>query len=432
MMEKILKEIEKRKIEKYDIFYEKRIENEIKFEQNEPQEFIERREEGYGLRIIKDGKRGFISFNLLENPEEILERAIESLIYGKEIEPDFPSEKVENKLKIFYDLEWEEKDRIEIGKEMIDKISSKYKDLRVNANFSKKYIEKKILNSNGFEGEFKKSIFSYYIYVFGLMRTGIVFAPDMEANLKPEFNFNKILENILFLLEKCEVEEKIKSGRFPVIFSPTSLGFFAQAIIQGIDGKNFEKGITPLKDKKGEKILSDKITILNDPEREDLIGSVPFDDEGVKVEKFKFIEKGILKDFLVDLETSKRINVKPRGNGFRTSFENLPIRSFSNFIIESGEKKLEEIIKEIPYGLIVYETIGAGQSNTLAGEYSFNASVAFLISNGEIKGRVKDVMISGNIYEDFKKIMSISKETKKIYDYELPYICISDIKIDKK
>lgn len=158
-MEKILKEIEKRKIEKYDIFYEKRIENEIKFEQNEPQEFIERREEGYGLRIIKDGKRGFISFNLLENPEEILERAIESLIYGKEIEPDFPSEKVENKLKIFYDLEWEEKDRIEIGKEMIDKISSKYKDLRVNANFSKKYIEKKILNSNGFEGEFKKAYF---------------------------------------------------------------------------------------------------------------------------------------------------------------------------------------------------------------------------------------------------------------------------------
>jgi len=41
-------------------------------------------------------------------------------------------------------------------------------------------------------------------------------------------------------------------------------------------------------------------------------------------------------------------------------------------------------------------------------------------------------MISGNIYEDFKKIISISKETKKIYDYELPYICVSDVKIDKK
>ena len=431
-MEKILNEIEKRKIEKYDIFYEKRIKNEVKFEQNEPQEFIERKEEGYGLRIVKDGKRGFISFNLLENPEEIVEKAIESLIYGKEIEPDFPSEKIENKLKIFYDLEWEEKDRIEIGKEMINKISSKYKDLRVNANFSKEYIEKKILNSNGFEGEFKKNVFSYYIYAFGLMPTGIVFASDTEANFKPKFNFDKILENIFFLLEKCEVEEKIKSGRYPVIFSPTSLSFFTHAIIQGIDGKNFEKGITPLKDKKGEKILSDKITILNDPEREDLVGSAPFDDEGVKGEKFKFIENGILKDFLVDLETSKRVNIKPRGNGFRNSFENLPTRSFSNFIIENGEKNLEKIIKEISYGLILYETIGAGQSNTLAGEYSFNAGLAFLIENGEIKGRVKDVMISGNIYEDFKKIISISKETKKIYDYELPYICVSDVKIDKK
>ncbi|MEO0261976.1 MAG: metallopeptidase TldD-related protein [candidate division WOR-3 bacterium] len=431
-MEKIIKEVEKRNIKKYEIFYEKRIKDEIKFNQNEPEEFNEKKEAGFGLRIIKDGKRGFLSFNIFQDPEEIIDKAIETSIYGKEIDIDFPSEKIERDLKIFYDLEWNEKERIRIGKEMVREISSRYKDLKVNISFSKEYIERKIFNSSGLDAEFRKSIFSYYLHVFGLTETGIIFIIDGESNFKPEFNFDKILKDVIFLLEKCKIKDDIKSGKYPVIFSPFSLEFFAWGIINGIDGKNFEKGITPLKDKKGERILSDKITIINDPEREDLTGSAPFDDEGTKTEKFKFIENGILKDFMVCLETSKRTGIKPRGNGFRSSFESLPMRSFSNFVIQNGEKSLEEMIKEIDYGLIIYETIGAGQSNILAGEYSFNVGLGFLIKNGEIKGRVKDAMISGNFYEDFKNIIAISKETKKYYNYEVPFILVSDIKVNVK
>ncbi len=431
-MKEIIREIEKRGIKKFEIFYEKRIKDETNFHQNEPEEFNEKKEEGFGLRIIKEGKRGFVSFNLLEKPEEIVDKAIETSTYGKEIDIDFPSQKIERDLKIFYDLEWNEKERIETGKNIVKEISSKYKDLKVNISFSKEYIERKIFNSTGFDAEFKKSIFSYYISIFGLIETGIVFLMDGESNFKREFNFNKILNDLIILLERCKVKDDIKSGRYPVIFSPFSLDFFIYGIISGIDGKNFEKGITPLKDKKGEKILSPEITIMNDPEREDLTGSAPFDDEGIKIEKFKFIENGILNDFIVCLETSKRTGIRARGNGFRSSFESLPMRSFSNFVIEKGEKNLEDIIKEINYGLIIYETIGAGQSNILAGEYSFNVGLGFLIKDGEIKGRVKDVMVSGNFYEDFKKVIAISKETKKISNFELPYICAGEIKIDAK
>ncbi|MEN3044455.1 MAG: metallopeptidase TldD-related protein [Candidatus Hydrothermales bacterium] len=136
--------------------------------------------------------------------------------------------------------------------------------------------------------------------------------------------------------------------------------------------------------------------------------------------------------FLFFIETSKKTGIKPRGNAFRSSFESLPTCSFCNFIIERGEKTFEDIIKDIECGLIVYETIGAGQSNILAGEYSFNVGLGFLIKNGEIKGRIKDVMVSGNFYEDFKKVIAISKETKKFLNRELPYICVLDVKIDAK
>ncbi|MEN3044454.1 MAG: metallopeptidase TldD-related protein [Candidatus Hydrothermales bacterium] len=131
------------------------------------------------------------------------------------------------------------------------------------------------------------------------METGVVFIGNGEANFKPHFNFDKSLEYVISLLERCKIKEEIKSGKYPVVFSPFSLEFFTHGLITGIDGKNFEKGISPLKDKKGEKILSSYITITFDPEREDLIGSAPFDDEGIKIEKFNFIEKGVLNDFLV-------------------------------------------------------------------------------------------------------------------------------------
>lgn len=431
-MEKIIKEIEKKNIKKYEIFYEKRVKNEINFKQNEPEEFNEKKEEGFGLRIIKDGKRGFTSFNLLEDPKEIVERIIETSSHGKEIDFDFPSYKLQKDLKIFYDVEWDERERLLIGKDIVKKISSKYKDLNVSAFFSKEYIEKRIINSSGFEGNYIKSIFSYYFYVSGLTETGIVFIGSGESGFKPLFNFEKEIDYVISIIEKCKIEETIKSGRYPVIFAPFSLQFFIYGINVGIDGKNLEKGITPLKDKKGEKILSDKITIINDPEREDLVGSVPFDDEGIIPEKFKFIEKGILNDFMVCIETSKRTGIKPRGNGFRNSFESLPTRSFCNFIIQNGERSLEEILKEIKTGLIIYETIGAGQSNILAGEYSVNVGLGFLVENGEIKGRIKNAMISGNFYEDFKNVIAISKETKRYYNYEIPFILVSDIKVDVK
>ncbi|MEN3044453.1 MAG: DNA gyrase modulator [Candidatus Hydrothermales bacterium] len=129
-MENLIKEIEKKGIKKYEIFYEKRIKDEINFKQNEPEEFNEKKEEGFGLRIIKDGKRGFVSFNLFENPEEIVNRAIETMNYGKEIDIDFPNKVPSSQLKIFHDVNWEERVRLEIGKEIVNEISSKYKDFK--------------------------------------------------------------------------------------------------------------------------------------------------------------------------------------------------------------------------------------------------------------------------------------------------------------
>lgn len=428
-MEKLIFEIEKRGIKKFEIFYENRVRKDVGFVQNEPEKFEEKQEEGIGLRIIKQGKRGFTFANSLENPQRLVENVLQTSEYGKEIDIEFPDKNPDKELKLSYEVKWDAKEQVEKGEEIVKRIVSRYKDLKVDLGMRSEILETKILNSSGLNLAYKKTIFSYYIQVFGLTPSGIVYIVQMDGKLKPDFDFERQLHEIFSMRERCDKTERINSGRLPVIFSPYSVGFFLRGISIGINGKNFEKGITPLKNKRDERILSEKITIYDNPVRLDLTGSAPFDGEGVPTQKFAFIEKGVLKDFLTDIETSKRTGIKPRGNGIRNSAFSIPVPNFNNIIIERGDTSLDEILKEIDRGIIVYETIGAGQSNILAGEYSFNVGLGFLVERGEIKGRIKDVMISGNLYEDFQNVAFISEETKKFYNYDLPYICVDGVKV---
>ena len=66
----------------------------------------------------------------------------------------------------------------------------------------------------------------------------------------------------------------------------------------------------------------------------------------------------------------------------------------------------------------------------LAGDFSLNASLAYKIENGEITGRVKDTMISGNVYDIFKKITEISAEQDDTGSRFFPSIAFEGVKVN--
>ena len=88
------------------------------------------------------------------------------------------------------------------------------------------------------------------------------------------------------------------------------------------------------------------------------------------------------------------------------------------------------MIGRLNKGVIIYDLIGAGQSNLLSGDYSVNIGLGFYIENGKIKGRIKNAMIAGNIYEDIlKNIDEISSDTKIFRKNTLPAILFKEKKI---
>jgi PmbA protein len=90
----------------------------------------------------------------------------------------------------------------------------------------------------------------------------------------------------------------------------------------------------------------------------------------------------------------------------------MPSPSVSALIIEGGDTPFEEMVRDIKEGLVVEQLIGAQQGNVLGGEFSGNVLLGYKVERGEIVGRVKDTMVSGNIYHALKELTAVGNETK--------------------
>jgi PmbA protein len=224
----------------------------------------------------------------------------------------------------------------------------------------------------------------------------------------------------------------IRSGRMPVLFSPTGALVLGLPLMLGLNGKSVYTGISPLAGKIGEKLFDDKLTVVDDATIDGKFGSASYDDEGVAHRRNVLVERGVLKSFFYDLKTAAQSGVQSTGNGERGLF-NPPSPSPTNLLFAAGDTPLADIIAGIDEGLLVEDVLGMGQGNVISGAFSNPLSLAFKIEKGEIVGRVKDVSIAGNIYDLLKNVAAVSRETEWVYNnFNLPYILLPDMNVVTK
>jgi PmbA protein len=422
--------LKRRGIEKFEIYYEEIETHPVLFLQNVLQSLEVKRESGIGIRIIKDGKIGFSSTNDLSNPEEVLDFAIASSRFGEKIEFDFPSRTSYKEVEIFDPTGWDIKERIKLGDVLLKEIG-KFGDVQTDIELSFSTRRIRIMNSSGLDISYEKTLYSIEVEGLTLLPTGITWIYESKVSTKPIEKTEEIIENLKRKLKWAEKLAEVKSGYFPVILAPQVSISLIGAFLLGVQGKNVAKGISPLTGRIGEKILDDRVTFWDDALYPGLLRSRPFDDEGVPTEKKPFIEKGTLKTYLLDLHSASQLGLNSTGNAVR-SYQSQPSPGLNNLIMDMGDRSLEDIIKDTEYGLLVCNDIGGGQSNLLAGDFSLNVGLGYLIERGEIVGRVKDTMISGNVYEVFREVIALSKEREIFWNYVLPHIKLGGIKITSK
>ncbi len=205
----------------------------------------------------------------------------------------------------------------------------------------------------------------------------------------------------------------IESGTYKAVISSLEMAGFLSTFSDIFSSDAVQRGLSLLKDKEGEAVASDIVTIVDNP----LYSGVPnvsaFDDVGVATYCKNVVENGILKTLLYNLKTAKKAGKVTTGNGFKSSYASKVSVTPSNFYIKPDEKVTEQdLFAFIENGILITEIRGwHSGANSASGDFSMEAG-GFVIENGK-KGRpVEQITISGNFYTLLMNITKIANNLK--------------------
>jgi PmbA protein len=221
--------------------------------------------------------------------------------------------------------------------------------------------------------------------------------------------------------------KKVKSQAVSVVIAPEVGCDFVEMIFGAASGGSIYRRSSYLIDKLGEEIVSPQITIIDDATIQDGLASRPFDGEGVKSAPLTVIEKGVLKTYVCDSYSARRLNTKVTGNSGR-GYTSAPSVSSSNLFLKNGKDNPKDIIKSVKNGLYLTEMFGSGV-NSVTGDFSQGAS-GFWIENGEITFPVQEITIAGNVLKTLQNVQAIGNDLSfKLGSTASPTLLISEMTV---
>ena len=200
---------------------------------------------------------------------------------------------------------------------------------------------------------------------------------------------------------------KVKTAKVPIVFDPMVANSILEHIFEGVNGDAVYRGASFLAGKLGEKIAGPNVTIIDDGTMVGGFGSSPFDGEGVPTRRTVVVENGVLKSYILNTYTAKKLGLKTTGNASR-GLAGTPGIGPGNYFLQPGTKTPQQIIGEIQEGLYVTEFLGHG-ANLVTGDYSRGAS-GLWISGGQLAYPVEEITVAGNLKELFFNISEIGTD----------------------
>lgn len=202
------------------------------------------------------------------------------------------------------------------------------------------------------------------------------------------------------------------TGRMPVVIANGFGGlFFHEACGHSLEACAVLDGASEFAGKLGLPVASEKVTLIDDGSLPSEWGSCLMDDEGVPAQKNVLIENGILKGYLTDRLSARRMNLTPTGSGRRQSYRFAPTSRMTNTYIAPGTDRLEDMISSIGQGIFV-KSINAGSVNPSTGEFNFNTSETFLIENGRITRPVHSATLIGTGSGILRRVEMVGNDFK--------------------
>jgi PmbA protein len=381
---------------------------------------------GMQINLYVDNKYSSISTNRLNNKEELgkfIEEGIAGTRYLAEDEfrmlPDpelyyiggGPELKTVDKNFNSVDPTQKVNDAFALEKEVL---GSDDRIISATASYRDGLSGSVMVASNGFEGDSENSYYSL---------TASVSVTDGEARPQGYWGESAIFSSELVRKDigkkalKRAIDrlgqEKIGSGKMPMIVENKQAGQSLRPLISALNGYAIQQRQSFLIDMIGEKIGSDLMTITDDPFIVSGRGSRLFDGEGIATKKRTVFENGVLKTYFIDTYYGKKLGVEPNSGGT------------TNMVFKPGEKDLEGLLADISRGILVTGFNG-GNSNPVTGDFSYGIE-GFLVEKGELVKPVAEMNITGNFKDLWKNLVAVGSDVDTTRSWRLPSLVFDNV-----
>lgn len=406
----------------------------VHFEANRLKQIETKESTSLALRIMKGGRIGFSAAAGSIEPDALLNHAVDTAQFGMPARFDFPNPKAYPHIETF-DPETEKvtiDNMVTLGERLIATVRELAPDILCDTSVTKGTISIRIANSQGGEASYDKSFFSLSLEGILIRDGDMLFVGDSQSSCHPLLDFKTIADEVTWQLDLAKREAAVSTGTMPIIFTPRGVASALIApLILAFNGKMALDGASPLKDAQGKQLFDRKFSLWDNPLLPYQPASRPCDDEGVPSQQNSLIDNGVVSQFLYDLQTAALANTQSTGSGNRHG--GLPSPSPSSLIIDEGDVSLEEMIKNMKHGLVIDQLIGAEQGNLFSGAFSGNVLLGYKVDEGEVVGRVKDTMVSGNIYQILKQLEAVGQEARWIGSFlRTPCLLCSGLSVATK
>jgi PmbA protein len=383
-----------------EVFASRSLSRPVFFEANRLKQLESAQAEGTALRLWSNGRPGLaVAYGPVE-PQALVERA---MALSELNEPE-PIELAEATKLQYPDLgeDVSVEQLVAWGREVIALVRQANPDLLCTAEWECEAETIRLINSRGLDCGYTDTTLSGYLSAERIREDDFLSVSDgltERGSLDPA----KLVNQILQRLEWAEENVSPPTGRVPVLFTSKAADMLWGTVQAALNGKQVIEGASPWSDRLNELVTSPGLTISQHPKNGPF--SCPFDDEGTPTRPITFIEKGVLQLFYTDRTTGRALGSGTTGNGFRAGLGSYPTPGLFNIIIVQGNKTLLELIAGLEEGLIVDQMLGG--SAGISGEFSINVDLGYRVKNGQVIGRVKDTMVSGNVYTALKQLIEL-------------------------
>jgi len=197
--------------------------------------------------------------------------------------------------------------------------------------------------------------------------------------------------------------------KLPVVLDPWMAMSLLGAITPLFSADNVLKGRSLFAGKIGQRVANERITIVDDARRTGGLRSAPFDGEGIPTTTQCLVEKGVLRGYLTNQKTARKLGTSSTGNARRGSYASPSRIGPSNFYVEAGVDDPKALVSGLGRALSITSLLNLHTIDPISGEFSLGATGTYL-EKGAPQYPVQGITIAGNLTHLLAAVTSVGTD----------------------